>query len=100
MSCYNCKYQGNVPGSCHSSCQHPLAKAVGFNATIIILNLGHMTIEDSSTKDIIFKVEGEPHGIRNGWFNWPVDFDPAWLKTCTLKDFEIPVVKEQLDEKI
>ena len=27
-------------------------------------------------------VHGHPHGIRNGWFLWPVDFDPVWLLDC------------------
>lgn len=22
------------------------------------------------------------HGIRNGWFVWPVNFDPRWLENC------------------
>lgn len=22
-------------------------------------------------------------GIRRGWFNWPHNFDPVWLLTCT-----------------
>lgn len=27
-------------------------------------------------------VKGNPHGIKNGWFNWPWNFDPTWLETC------------------
>jgi hypothetical protein len=27
-------------------------------------------------------VTGDPHGIRNGWFNFPWSFDPIWLETC------------------
>ena len=27
-------------------------------------------------------VEGNPHGRRNGWFNWPMNFDPVWLTCC------------------
>ena len=22
------------------------------------------------------------HGIKNGWFIWPVNFDPVWLEHC------------------
>lgn len=22
------------------------------------------------------------HGVRNGWFVWPVNFDPTWLQNC------------------
>ena len=27
-------------------------------------------------------IVGNPHGIRNGWFNWPFNFDPIWLEKC------------------
>jgi hypothetical protein len=27
-------------------------------------------------------VTGSQHGINSGWFNWPLNFDPAWLKSC------------------
>ena len=22
-------------------------------------------------------------GIRQGWFGWPIDFDPVWVEQCT-----------------
>jgi len=28
------------------------------------------------------KVKGNPHGIRQGWFGWPFNFDPVWLEEC------------------
>ena len=27
-------------------------------------------------------IEGNEHGIRSGWFNWPFNFDPIWLENC------------------
>ena len=24
----------------------------------------------------------DPHGIRNGWFCWPYNYDPIWLVCC------------------
>jgi hypothetical protein len=29
------------------------------------------------------KVKGNKHGIRNGWFNHPFNFDPTWLEECS-----------------
>jgi hypothetical protein len=52
-NCYTCKHVRNVPGDEHKSCENTLAK-----------------------------VTGHPHGIRMGWFYWPVNFDPTWLKSC------------------
>ena len=51
--CYDCKFRGTVPGSCHSSCGNKEAK-----------------------------VKGDPHGIKSGWFMWPFNFDPTWLEEC------------------
>jgi len=28
------------------------------------------------------KVTGHSSGIRNGWFMWPLNFDPTWLESC------------------
>jgi hypothetical protein len=27
-------------------------------------------------------VVGDSHGIKKGWFLWPINFDPTWLLTC------------------
>lgn len=27
-------------------------------------------------------IKAELHGIKNGWFFWPVNFDPVWLISC------------------
>jgi hypothetical protein len=27
-------------------------------------------------------IQGDPHGIRSGWFMWPANFDPVWLINC------------------
>lgn len=53
VNCYKCKHRGNVAGSCHSSCNNKTC------------NVG-----------------AESHGIKNGWFMFPVDFDPTWLTSC------------------
>lgn len=51
--CYKCKYRCSIPGDCHSSCKNPYAK-----------------------------VKGNLHGIKNGWFFHPINFDPIWLVSC------------------
>jgi hypothetical protein len=28
-------------------------------------------------------VKGNQHGIDNGWFRWPLNFDPRWLISCS-----------------
>jgi hypothetical protein len=52
--CYECKFRRIVPGNCHIRCENP----------------------DPAMK-------GYPHGIKNGWFNYPILFDPVWMeKEC------------------
>lgn len=53
-NCYECKHRGTVPGDCHSTCRKP-----DLNMT------------------------GHEHGIKNGWFFYPINFDPVWrTKEC------------------
>lgn len=52
-NCYTCVHRSSVPGSAHSECNNHKAD-----------------------------VFANYHGIRNGWFNWPFNFDPVWLVSC------------------
>jgi len=53
QNCYECVHRLEVVGSCHSRCNNVNAK-----------------------------VEGHEHGIKKGWFIWPLIFDPTWLISC------------------
>lgn len=61
-NCYTCRHRRNVPGDAHSSCQ---------------LGVDHFI--HSGPRPM---VQGNSHGIRQGWFFWPVNFDPIWLESC------------------
>ena len=37
------------------------------------------TIQSVANK---FQIKANPHGIKMGWFNWPINFDPVWLENC------------------
>ena len=65
--CYKCKYRGNVPGSAHSCCKYPGNKTGIFD---MFMNAEKL------------KIKANPHGVRSGWFMWPVNFDPVWLENC------------------
>jgi hypothetical protein len=53
-NCYKCTFKRDVPGDCHISCSNP----------------------DKGMK-------GNKHGIKNGWFFYPILFDPIWMeKEC------------------
>lgn len=53
-NCYDCVHRRGLAGDCHSRCANRSASVVG-----------------------------NRHGERNGWFYWPINFDPIWLESCT-----------------
>jgi len=82
-NCYKCKYRGNVPGDAHSCCRHPANKDALDNplANILAIFAGVQRTPPVQAETEV-TVVGDPHGIRNGWFNWPWNFDPVWLQSC------------------
>lgn len=71
VNCYDCKHRGGIPGDCHSKCQHP---AIGSDAEGLMMSMGLVPNR--------LGIRGNAHGIRNGWFCWPINFDPVWLESC------------------
>ena len=51
--CYDCVHRLEIPGNAHSRCNN-----------------------------VIAKVKGHEQGIMNGWFMWPINYDPVWLLEC------------------
>jgi len=86
-NCYTCKYRGSIPGDAHSCCKHPdLAEETNdpLSGLMAILASVGRTPPQVSTQAIAakFEIKANPHGIRQGWFNWPWNFDPTWLENC------------------
>ena len=63
--CYKCIHRRDLAGDAHSQCQHPKASIAYMAGVPSPLN-----------------IKGDSHGIRNGWFMWPMNYDPIWLKNC------------------
>lgn len=70
--CYDCVYRGNVPGDAHSCCRYP-----GNNT-----NTFAFFDEDNAKNANKLNIRAERNGVVNGWFFWPVNFDPVWLLNC------------------
>jgi len=81
-NCYDCKYRRNVPGDAHSSCVHPKIGEIDsnpFGAVVdMISNPDRIT---NAAREL--NIVANPHGVRNGWFWWPANFDPVWLENCS-----------------
>lgn len=78
-NCYECKYRGEVVGSAHSCCNHPKCKNAGEGLSGILSALSGGHAPQMKTG---LKVKGDEYGIRSGWFNHPLNFDPVWLEKC------------------
>ena len=74
--CYACQYRGE-DGE-HSCCRHPSVKmdSNSFGALVDVLS------GKTDAAAIALNIRGDPHGIRRGWFIWPANFDPVWLRNC------------------
>ena len=83
MNCYDCRYRGTLPGMVHSCCLHPDLEGITDDP---IANMFAMFASTGRVGPVMIanrlNVKGKAHGIRNGWFNWPWDFDPVWLENC------------------
>ena len=82
--CYKCIHRQEVLGSVHSSCAHPDAGGQdplgGLFATLA--SVGRSAPITDATGMTKLDIKGNSHGIAQGWFNWPYNFDPAWLVNC------------------
>ena len=83
-NCYNCVYRRDTVGSAHSQCIHPAnAKIYDDPLAQVFAILGSVGRGPGvGMSPSAFKVKGQEFGIRNGWFNWPTDYDPIWLESC------------------
>ena len=70
--CYKCKHRGHVPGDAHSCCNYPGNSTGIFD----LFAIGNMENEKK------LNIRADAHGIKHGWFAWPVNFDPVWLVGC------------------
>jgi hypothetical protein len=47
--------------------------------------IGNIVKGYNGTFDTIMEelnIRGHPHGVVQGWFLWPFNFDPVWLESC------------------
>lgn len=85
-NCWECKHRGSVPGSAHSRCHHPITGGEGKDPMAelfsILGSVGRVppVIDVDAAAEL--GIRANYHGIVNGWFQWPYNFDPTWLEEC------------------
>lgn len=75
-NCYQCKYRGAADFSAHSSCKHPKIGAEGILTPMFMMQGTRSPLEKR------MNISYNRHGFNNGWFSWPINFDPVWLESC------------------
>jgi hypothetical protein len=81
-NCYECAHRREIPGNAHSQCAHPAFQ--GINAALGLFAMLRASQRggpiEAPNQEIT--VKGNQHGIKNGWFMHPLNFDPCWLEEC------------------
>ena len=95
-NCYKCKFRGTVPGSAHSSCK-VIRETLSDESKVFELEMAlssHLVqMTDQNTGEHLVKLN--EHGIKYGWANWPLNFDPIWVESCR---FFLEDKKEEVHE--
>lgn len=78
-NCYKCKHRSALNYSAHSQCVNPVVKD---HSLMLATKWKHLVATIGGVEHPL--ISGNQHGIDNGWFFWPIDFDPAWLESCLL----------------
>jgi len=73
-NCYRCRFRKELSGDAHSACGSYAADPIA----LLIFATGKSEFMTSK-----IHVRGNTHGVRSGWFMWPLNFDPTWLEICT-----------------
>lgn len=83
-NCYECIHRRDLPGNAHSRCVHPSNAEINDNPMMNIMAIlgGVSRIPAFTMEGGELGVKGNEHGIRRGWFIWPMNFDPVWLEAC------------------
>lgn len=92
--CYTCKHRGEVVGSAHSCCNHPIVnineiKELSLRVALqrrIVKNPTFLIVTNEETGEKKDLISFDEHGVKNGWVLFPFNFDPVWLKQCLMYD--------------
>ena len=73
--CYKCKHRRDVPGDKHSRCAYP----GNIDTAFAMLGIP----EPCNVQNAIrLNIQADEYGFEKGWFNWPANYDPTWLRNC------------------
>ena len=87
--CYSCQHRRTVAGSAHSRCAHPSFGSGDVMSPLAMIAAMEMM---QTGRYRAFAITGSAHGITNGWFSWPLDYDPVWMVGRCLEFLPVPTM--------
>jgi hypothetical protein len=94
-NCYTCRFREPVVGSAHSACNAcEQSDVLTKKIPKFLYYLGFATGQAKAP------FEFSQHGFNNGWFNYPVNFDPTWIKSECLFFEPKNIEKNESNKKI
>lgn len=76
-NCNKCEYKKSIPGDAHIQCTHPDIDESPLGPIMALFG-----VRDNDSALHKLNIQANPHGVKNGWFMWPMNFDPVWLENC------------------
>lgn len=97
-NCYTCKHRGEVVGSAHSCCKHPILSP---NLRMFMMLRYLNSLGSTNPTNIFVTINSEKFplqewdeiGVRNGYVLYPDNFDPTWLEKCFLYEHKTDLSK-------
>jgi len=77
VDCYKCVHCKAIPGSAHVMCAYALGDRANDALIQLIAILGGCKVDVPHMKVTLNEV-----GVKNGWCNFPINFDPVWVVEC------------------
>lgn len=72
--CSNCKFKAELGYTHHITCK--ALDEVAPELKVTAFALAQVTGKVGSYVSL------NPHGVKNGWADWPLEFDPVWVEEC------------------
>lgn len=97
QNCHNCEYKARIPGDTHISCEYPYFSAEDKHKYSLLAIANPPMLNELLKQN--FGFTGDMHGIRAGWFTFPINFDPTWMNgECTKHSNILP--KKYVEQQI
>lgn len=82
--CKDCKHKTILHHTHHISCNFINSQEHKFALFGFLIEFGtiplNISIKIEKVQYTIPFIEIDLHGLKNGWANWPLEFDPIWIK--------------------